>query len=125
MTARKGAEEARNRLGQMKYRQFSRGDQGPTSGAREAQVIIGHPNNASLQMDQITHLYIPAFFIDQLQLWQDDSRVLSMEGGISISENPNIRFTYASNGAKTFCAEARDTSGHIFQKEWKVDDSGS
>jgi sulfur-oxidizing protein SoxY len=119
------AEEARNRLGQMKYRQFTRSDQGPTSGAREAQVMIGHPNNSGLQMDQITHLYIPAFFIDELHLWQDNSPVLSMEGGISISEDPNIRFTYIANGAKTFRAEAKDTSGHVFQKEWKVDDSGS
>jgi sulfur-oxidizing protein SoxY len=123
--AGKNAEEARNRLGQMKYRQFTRADQGPSSGAREAQVMIGHPNNSGLQMDQITHLYIPAFFIDELRLWQDDSPVLSMEGGISISEDPNIRFTYIANGAKTFRAEAKDTSGHIFQKDWKIDDSGS
>jgi sulfur-oxidizing protein SoxY len=123
--AAKNAEEARNRIGQMKYRQFARGDQGPTSGTREAQVMIGHPNNSGLQMDQLTHLYIPAFFIDELHLWQDNSPVLSMEGGISISEDPNIRFTYIANGAKTFRAEAKDTSGHVFQKEWKVDDSGS
>jgi len=123
--AGKNVEEARNRLGQMKYRQFARADQGPTSGPREAQVMIGHPNNSGLQMDQITHLYIPAFFVDQLHLWQDNSPVLSMEGGISISEDPNIRFTYVSNGAKTFRAEAKDTSGHIFQKEWKVEDSGT
>jgi sulfur-oxidizing protein SoxY len=121
----KNVEEARNRIGQMKYRQFSRGDQGPTSGAREAQIMIGHPNNSGLQMDQITHLYIPAFFIDEVHLWLDNSPVLSMEGGISISEDPNIRFTYISNGAKTFRAEAKDTSGHVFQKEWQVDDSGT
>jgi sulfur-oxidizing protein SoxY len=123
--AAKNAEEARNRLGQMKYRQFGGADQGPTSGRREAQIMIGHPNNSGLQMDQLTHLYIPAFFIDELHVWQDNSPVLSMEGGISISENPNIRITYVSNGAKTFRAEAKDTSGHVFQKEWKVDDSGS
>jgi sulfur-oxidizing protein SoxY len=123
--AAKNAEEARNRLGQMKYRQFTRTDEGPTSGPREAQIMIGHPNNSGLQMDQVTHLYIPAFFIDEVHVWQDNSPVLSMEGGISISEDPNIRFTYISNGAKTFRAEAKDTSGHIFQKEWKVDNSGT
>jgi sulfur-oxidizing protein SoxY len=123
--AAKNAEEARNHIGQMKYRQFARADQGPTNGAREAQVMIGHPNNSGLQMDQITHLYTPAFFVDELHLWQDNSPVLSMEGGISISEDPNIRFTYVANGAKTFRAEAKDTSGHVFQKEWKVDNSGS
>jgi sulfur-oxidizing protein SoxY len=123
--AAKNMEEAKNRLGQMKYRQFTEADQGPTSGKREAQIMIGHPNNSGLQMDQITHLYIPAFFIDELRLWQDNSPVLSMEGGISISEDPNIRFTYVSNGASTFRAEAKDTSGHVFKKEWKADGSGT
>src|ERR1700761_393525 len=123
--ATKNVEEAKNRLGQMKYRQFTEADQGPTSGKREAQIMIGHPNNSGLQMDQITHLYIPAFFVDELRLWQDNSPILSMEGGISISEDPNVRFTYVANGAKTFRAEAKDTSGHVFQKEWKIDGSGS
>jgi sulfur-oxidizing protein SoxY len=123
--AAKNVEEAKNRLGQMKYRQFAATGQGPANGKREAQIMIGHPNNSGLQMDQVTHLYIPAFFIDELHLWQDNSPVLSMEGGISISEDPNIRFTYVANGATTFRAEAKDTSGHVFQKEWKVDNSGS
>ena len=122
--ATKSADEAKSRLGQMRYRQFARAGQGPASGAREAQIMIGHPSHSGLQMDQVTQLYTPAFFVNQLQLWQDDSLVLSMEGGISISEDPNIRFTYVSNGAKRFRAEARDTEGHTFQKEWKVDDSG-
>jgi sulfur-oxidizing protein SoxY len=122
--AAKNPEEAKNRLGQMRYRQFAKADQGPTSGVREAQIMIGHPNNSGLQMDQVTQLYIPAFFINELHLWQDDSPVVSMEGGISISEDPNIRFTYVSNGAKHFRAEAKDTQGHVFQHEWNVDDSG-
>ena len=121
----KNPEEAKAHIGQMKYRQFAASDPGPNNGKREAQIMIGHPNNSGLQMDQITHLYIPAFFIDELHLWQDNSPVLSMEGGISISEDPNIRFTYVSNGAKTFRAEAKDTSGHVFQKEWNVDGSGT
>jgi sulfur-oxidizing protein SoxY len=122
--AAKNPDEANNRIGQMRYRQFARTEQGPTSGAREAQIMVGHPNNSGLQMDQVTQLYIPAFFINELHLWQDDSPVLSMEGGISISEDPNIRFTYVSNGAKHFRAEAKDTQGHVFQHEWATDDSG-
>src|SRR6266403_4437991 len=113
--AAKNPDEAKNRIGQMRYRQFGRGDQGPTSGAREAQIMIGHPNNSGLQMDQVTQLYIPAFFVNQLKLTQDDSPVLSMEGGISISEDPNLRFTYVSNGTKRFRAEAKDTDGHVFR----------
>ncbi len=123
--ASKNADEAQNHLGQMKYRQFARPEQGSGDGRREAQIMIGHPNNSGLQMDQLTQLYIPAFFVNELRLWQDDSPVLAMEGGISISEDPNIRFTYVSNGAKHFRAEAKDTAGHVFRKEWKLDDSGT
>jgi sulfur-oxidizing protein SoxY len=122
--AAKNPDEAKNRIGQMRYRQFARPAEGPVSGVREAQIMIGHPNNSGLQMDQVTQLYIPAFFINELHLWQDSSLVLSMEGGISISEDPNIRFTYVSNGAKQFRADAKDTQGHLFQHEWNVDDSG-
>ena len=122
--AAKNADEAKGRLGQMRYRQFGKAGEGPASSAREAQIMIGHPNNSGLQMDQVTQLYVPAFFVNELRLWQDDSLVLTMEGGISISEDPNIRFTYVSNGAKNFRAEAKDTDGHVFEREWKIDDSG-
>ena len=122
--AAKNADEANSRLGQMRYRQFAKSGEGPTSGAREAQIMIGHPNNSGLQMDQVTQLYIPAFFVNELRLWQDDSPVLAMEGGISISEDPNIRFTYVSNGAKRIRAEAKDTEGHVFEHEWNADASG-
>jgi sulfur-oxidizing protein SoxY len=120
--AAKNADEAKARLGRMKYRQFAR--TGVAGATREAQIMIGHPNNSGLQMDQVTQLYIPAFFVNELRLWQDDSPVLTIEGGISLSEDPNVRFTYASNGAKRFRAEAKDTEGHIFRNEWKIDDPG-
>lgn len=123
--AAKVADDAKSRLGQMRYRQFAKAGDGPASGTREAQIMIGHPNNSGLQMDQVTQLYTPAFFVNELRLWQDDSIVLSMEGGISISEDPNIRFSYVSNGAKRFRAEAKDTDGHMFQREWPIENSGT
>jgi sulfur-oxidizing protein SoxY len=122
--AAKTADDSKSRIGQMRYRQFATAGEGPASGTREAQVMVGHPNNSGLQMDQLTQLYVPAYFINELRLWQDDSLILSMEGGISISEDPNIRFTYVSNGAKQLRAEAKDTEGRVFQREWKFEGSG-
>jgi sulfur-oxidizing protein SoxY len=43
-----------------------------------------------------------------------------MEGGISISEDPNLRFTYVPNGARTFKVEAKDTAGKVFLREWPL-----
>ena len=102
----------------MRFRQFAKSSDGPVSGPREAQIMIRHPNNSGLQRDQLTLLYVPAFFIRELRVWQGDQLVLAMESGISISEDPNIRFTYLPNGAATFQVEAIDTSGHIFKGEW-------
>jgi len=122
--AAKNADEAKARLGQIRFRQFARPSDGPQSGAREAQIMIGHPNNSGLQMDQVTRLYIPAFFINELRIWQDDTLVLAMQGAISISEDPNIRFSYVPNGAKRVRVKATDTEGHVFQNEWKVENPG-
>jgi sulfur-oxidizing protein SoxY len=122
--AAKNADEAKGKLGQMRFRQFTKSNEGPASGAREAQIMVGHPNNSGLQMDQVTQLYVPAFFVNELQVSQDDRLILKMAGGISISEDPNIRFTYVPNGAKRVHVEAKDTEGHVFQSEWKVEDSG-
>src|SRR5258708_25235723 len=107
----------------MRYRQFAKPDQGPASIVREAQIMIGHPNNSGLQMDQVTQLYIPAFFVNELHLWQGGSPVVSDEGGTSISEEPNIPFTYVSDGPKHFRAEAQDNHGHRLQHRWNTHDS--
>lgn len=121
--AAKNDAEALARLGQMRFRQFDKPGDSASSAPREAQIMIGHPNNSGLQMDQVTQLYIPAFFVRELKVWQDDSPVLAMVGGISISEDPNIRFKYMPNGATRFRVEATDTAEHVFRGEWKVDGS--
>ena len=119
--ALKHADEAKASLGQMKFRQFVNTGEAPAGRMREAQIMLRHPNNSGLQMDQVTRLYVPAFFVRELRIWQGDDLVLFMDGGISISEDPNIRFNYVPNGAKTFRAEAIDTENRTFKGEWPVD----
>ncbi len=116
--ALKNADAAAAALGQMKFRVFATSAEAPL---REAQIMVRHPNNSGLQMDQLTRLYIPAYFVRELRIWQGDDLVLAMDGGISISQDPNIRFSYVPNGAKTFRAEAIDTEEHVFRGEWPAD----
>jgi sulfur-oxidizing protein SoxY len=121
----KNAEEAKANLGQMRFRQFVRSaaaePSAPSSTQREAQVMIRHPNNSGLQRDQVTLLYIPAFFVRQIRVWQGDELVLDMDGGISMSEDPNLRFNYRPNGATSFRVEAVDTDGHVYKSDWPVE----
>jgi sulfur-oxidizing protein SoxY len=115
------AQEAASMLGQMRFRQFANTTAAQASAPREAQIMIRHPNNSGLQRDQVSLLYIPLFIVRQLRVWQGDQLILQMDGGISISENPNIRFSYVPNGASTFRAEAVDTEGHVFEGEWPAE----
>jgi len=107
-------------LGQMRFRQFVRTPEGLAT-PHEAQIMIRHPNNSGLQRDQVSLLYIPLFIVRTLRVWQGDQLLLEMDGGISISENPSVRFSYVPNGASTFRAEAEDTEGHVFKREWPVE----
>jgi sulfur-oxidizing protein SoxY len=117
----KNAEEAKANLGQMRFRQFAKPLDGPASTPREAQIMIRHPNNSGLQRDQVTLLYVPAFFVREIRVWQGDELVLAMDGGISMSEDPNIRFDYRPNGAPQFRVEAVDTDGHVFKRTWPIE----
>ncbi len=116
--AAKDTQEAKANLGLMRFRQFAVPKPAAASTPREAQIMIRHPNTSGLQMDQVTHLYVPLFIVSGLRVWQGDELLLAMDGGISISEDPNIRFAYRPSGAAKFRAEARDTEGHVFRGEW-------
>jgi len=104
-------------IGEMRFRQFATSAE-ETSNTRTVQLMIRHPNNSGLQMDQITHLYIPSFFVDSLKVFEGDELLFAMEGGISIAEDPNIRFTYVPDGSSSLRAEAVDTAGHVFSGSW-------
>jgi sulfur-oxidizing protein SoxY len=121
--AAKDGQESQANLGQMKFRQFAAPKPAAASAPREAQIMIRHPNNSGLQMDQITHLYVPLFIVDHLRVSQGDQLVLAMDGGISISEDPNIRFTHLPTGNAGFRVEAHDTEGHVFRGDWPADRS--
>jgi len=117
--ASSNADATRSMLGQMKFRTF----RNESDALPEAQLMLRHPQNSGLQMDQLTRLYIPPFFIDNLKIWQGDDLVVAMDGGIAISEDPNIRFNYRPNGAAKFRVEAVDTSRKIFRDEWSIEKS--
>lgn len=112
--ATKNAEQAG--LGQLRFRQFAKPAE--TDNRRDAQIMIRHPNHSGLQMDQISRLYIPAYFVEGVKIWQGDELVLAMEGSIAISEDPNIRFSYAPSGVKPFRAEVTDTQNRVFKGDW-------
>ena len=117
----KTMDEALATLGQMKFRILPPTPEAPN----EALLMVRHPNNSGLQMDQVTRLYTPARYIAKLAVYQGQDLVFSMVAGISISEDPNFRFTFKPNGAKQFRVEAEDTAGKTFSGAWPATRDGA
>lgn len=93
--ASKDADEALANMGKVQIRTFPAPPENG-SAMREAQVMIRHPNFSGMQMDQITRAYTPAKFVRDIEVKAGGALVFHAETGISISEDPNFRFTYAA-----------------------------
>ncbi|WP_417729319.1 quinoprotein dehydrogenase-associated SoxYZ-like carrier [Roseovarius sp.] len=113
--ATRDPEVALAHMGEMRLRHF---DSAPVQigSRRDAQLMIRHPNYSGLQRDQITQLFVPAHFIQDLTVWQGDEMLFSLTGGISISEDPVFRFSYTDNGTPDLRIQAKDTDGNMFEE---------
>jgi sulfur-oxidizing protein SoxY len=120
----KNSKDALASMGQMKLRQFVPPAEETMTKAQELQLMIRHPNNSGLQRDPLTQYFIPAHFVQNLSILQGDRLILSMEGGISISEDPNFRFDFAVHGTDDIRVEAIDTEGKVFTDKWPLDPTG-
>jgi sulfur-oxidizing protein SoxY len=118
----KNMDKALATMGKMKLRQFP--PQDTMSKSEDIQLMIRHPNNSGLQRDPITQYFIPAHFIQKLSISQGDRPILSMEGGISISEDPNFRFDFSAQGTGKINVEAVDTDGKVFHDQWPLEAAG-
>jgi len=113
--ATKDPELALSTMGQIRVKHFMPETEA-ASARREAQLMIRHPNYSGLQRDQITQLFIAAHFINQIVVKQGDDLLFTVEGGISLSENPVIRFAYTDNGAKDLSVHVEDTEGNVWEE---------
>ncbi|MCI0466920.1 MAG: quinoprotein dehydrogenase-associated SoxYZ-like carrier [Beijerinckiaceae bacterium] len=105
-------EEALAKTGEMKLRLTGEANEGQ---ARQAQLLIRHPNFSGMQKDQITQLYTPARFIKSVEVTLDGKPVLHLESDISISADPSITFGFLADGAGKLAVTARDSDGAVFE----------
>lgn len=80
-----------------------------------AQLMIHHPNTSGLAKDQVTQLFIPAYYVRTVQVTYAGRLILSAEVDFSISENPNFRFHFLPAGPGELLAVIVDTK----EREWK------
>ena len=85
-----------------------------------AQLMISHPNDSGLAMDQLTRHYTPAYFVRSIKVSYAGKPILSAEVDFSISENPNFRFYFVPAGDGELKAEAVDTKELKFETRLAV-----
>lgn len=111
---------AMRRLGKIRFRTDTTAS---LTEPMRVQLAISHPNITGLQMDQVSHLYMPAHFIKEVSVTFNGERVFAAETDISISENPNFGFYFVPRAAGVLYAEAVDTQGAKFTRTHVIDPS--
>jgi sulfur-oxidizing protein SoxY len=111
---------ALERLGKMKlnFVDRSRPDE-PIRG----KLLISHPNSSGLQMDQVTRNYIPADFMQTLDVTYNGQPVFRLESDIAISEDPTFNFSFRASdplAPGVIKAEILDSSQRHFSQSWPV-----
>ena len=111
---------ALERLGKMKVNFTERSK---TDEPVRIKLLISHPNNSGLQMDQATRNYIPADFMQTLEVTYNGQSVFRLESDVAISEDPTFNFSirptdWSSPGV--IKAEILDSSKRHFTQSWPV-----
>jgi len=118
--AMKDQDEAIASMGKMKLRQLGR-DAEAVAGQTPvdwAQLMIRHPNYSGFQRNQITLHYIPAHFVHKIEVDLDGETVMTVDGAISMSEDPTIRFHLPAGRSGDVTVRAVDTEEQVFSKSW-------
>ncbi|CAN5920740.1 quinoprotein dehydrogenase-associated SoxYZ-like carrier [soil metagenome] len=113
----KDAQAALATLGRMRFR-VEEGDKNAKSDGVHpvlAQLMISHPNNSGLAMDQSTRLFTPAHFVRKVNVTYGGQLVMSADVDFSISENPNFRFYFMPRGDGELKAEVVDSNDLHFE----------
>jgi sulfur-oxidizing protein SoxY len=89
----------------------------------DAKLLISHPNNSGLQRDQITQYFIPADFMQTLEVTYNGQSVFRLESDIAISEDPSFdfHFRYPRSGSSgEIKVEILDNNQRHFGQSWPV-----
>jgi sulfur-oxidizing protein SoxY len=111
------AAAAKAALGKMRFRV----DDALASGQPTlAQLMISHPNDSGLAMDQMTRTYPVPHFVRSVEIRYGGKPVMSAEVNFSISENPNFRFYFVPGRGDELDAKVIDNQGMEFTASMKL-----
>jgi sulfur-oxidizing protein SoxY len=114
--------DAMARIGRMK---FAVRDPGGDGKPETAELLISHPNFNGMQMNQVTRFYTPARYVQEVRVSRGSALVFSMQGDISLSQDPAITFGMKPGPAAPVDVEVDDSAHGVFRHEFAVGDGGS
>lgn len=104
-------------IGRMKWRVDEPQDAGQSS---MVQLMIRHPNNSGLAMDQLTRLYDPPMFVNNVEVMHGETLVFRAQVDFTISENPVFRFSLPQGRQGLLQAEVTDTEDRRFEGAFDI-----
>jgi sulfur-oxidizing protein SoxY len=84
------------------------------------QLMISHPNDSGLAMDQLTRTYAAPHFVRSIDIHYGSQLVLSADVDFSISENPNFRFYFVPGSGDELDARVIDNQDLAFTTSLKL-----
>ena len=116
----KDPQVAMSRLGQMRVRLEGETPATADGSTVTANLLISHPNNNGMQMDQLTHNYIPPRYIQDIKVRYGDTLVFSVDADISLSEDPVITFGLRLAGDGPLHVDMQDSSQAAFHQDFAL-----
>jgi sulfur-oxidizing protein SoxY len=116
--AGKDAIAARASLGKMRLRVSDGAEVGRPA---VAQLMVSHPNDSGLAMDQVTRSYATPHFVRHVEVRYGGNLVMNADVDFSISENPNFRFYFVPDGEGELDAKVVDNQDLEFSARMKLD----
>ena len=85
------------------------------------QLMVSHPNDSGMVMDQATRQYTPPHFVRKIDVTYNGRLVLSADIDFAISENPNLRFYFVpQEGGGELHADVVDTKDLHFERSFSL-----
>jgi len=116
--AGKDAVAAKANLGKMRLRV---GDTFEPGRPAVAQLMISHPNDSGLALDQVTRTYATPHFVRGVEVLYGGKLIMSADVDFSISENPNFRFYFVPGTNGELEAKVVDNQDLEFNARMKLD----
>ena len=85
-----------------------------------AQILVQHPNNSGLQVDDLTLLPVDAHYAQKINVTYGGSTVFDLVSDISLSSDPSIHFTFIPEKEGEMKVQVVDSKDMKFAQKWVI-----